>query len=86
MGYSVQEIKKRILLKLVRWRKWGESHTENVLNGLPRHIRGEKETRQAIHELVQEGLLIQMMKTKEAHYSLNPKKAEEIKEFLDDHD
>ena len=48
------EIKVRIIRKLVKWRKWGGSHTENVLRGLPSHLRGEKVTKNALKELVKE--------------------------------
>lgn len=42
MELSVLEIKARIIRKLVQWRKWGGSHTENILKVLPSHLRGEK--------------------------------------------
>ena len=29
-----EDIKKRIINKLVRWKKWGGAHTENILKGL----------------------------------------------------
>ncbi len=35
-------IKARIIRKLVQWKKWGGAHTENILKGLPTHLRGEK--------------------------------------------
>jgi len=39
------EIKARMIRRLVQWRKWGGSHTENILGGLPSHLRGEKITK-----------------------------------------
>ena len=54
MGLSVLEIKARIIRKLVQWRKWGGSHTENILGGIPGHLRGAKITKQALKELVQD--------------------------------
>jgi len=45
------EIKARIIRKLVKCRKWGHAHTENVLKGLPSHLRGEKNTKEALKEL-----------------------------------
>ena len=77
------EIKVRIIRKLVKWRKWGGSHTENVLRGLPSHLRGEKVTKNALKELVKEGWLLAMIKTNETHYSLNPRKTKEILEFFE---
>lgn len=64
-------------------RKWGGSHTENILGGLPAHIRGEKITKKALKELVNDRLLIPAMKTGEIHYSLNPEKADEILQFYE---
>ncbi|MFH1072034.1 MAG: hypothetical protein V1743_01240 [Nanoarchaeota archaeon] len=63
--------------------KWGGAHTENILKGLPAHLRGEKITKQALKELEKAGWIIPMMKTKEIHYSLNPRKAEEILRFYE---
>ena len=82
--YTKEEIKKRIIRKLVRWRKWGASHTENILNGLPHHVRGLKVTRQALKELVQDGWLLPAKKTKEIHYSLNSEKIDEILQFYEE--
>ncbi len=80
---NVLEIKIRIIRKLVRWRKWGGSHTENILGGLPSHIRGEKVTKEALKELLKEGWLLPAKKTGEIHYSLNSEKTEEIMKFYE---
>jgi hypothetical protein len=80
---SVESIKARIIRKLVLWRKWGGSHTENIINGLPSHLKGDKLTKQAIRELERDEWLIPAMKTGEIHYSLNPRKADEILEFYE---
>jgi len=77
------EIKKRIINRLVRWRKWGGSHTENVISGLPSHLIGDKVTKNVLKELVKDEWLIPAMKTGETHYSLNPKKAEEVLQFYE---
>ncbi|MFH0875335.1 MAG: hypothetical protein V1859_05330 [archaeon] len=77
------EIKAWIIRKLVMWRKWGGSHTENILNGLPKHLRGEKITHKAIDELVKDGWLIPAKKTGEIHYSLNSEKTDEIMQFYE---
>jgi hypothetical protein len=83
MDITEQDIKKRIIIKLVRWRKWGGSHTENILNGLPNHIKGEKIVKNALSELIQVGWIIPAKKTGEIHYSLNPEKTEEILRFYE---
>ncbi len=79
----VLEIKARIIRKLVQWRKWGGSHTENVLSGLPRQIRGEKAVKKALEEMVKDGWLLPAKKTGETHYSLNPEKTDEILQFYE---
>ena len=79
---TIKEIKKRILIKLVRWRKWGGAHTENIIGGLPAHLKGAKITKQALKELEKGGLILPAMKTGETHYSLNPRKKAEIYRFL----
>ncbi len=83
MNITKEEIKKRILNKLIRWNKWGGSHTENILKGLPAHIKGEKITKQALNELEKDEWIIPMKKTGEIHYSLNPKKADEIMQYYE---
>ncbi len=85
MIFTKEEIKKRILNKLIRWNKWGGSHTENILKGLPSHIKGEKITKQALNELEKDGWIVTVKKTGEIHYSLNPKKANEIMQFYEKH-
>ncbi|MEK6942982.1 MAG: hypothetical protein AABX00_02890 [Nanoarchaeota archaeon] len=83
MGLTVIEIKARIIRKLVQWRKWGGSHTENILNGLPNHLRGDKLTKQAIKELEKDEWILPAKKTGEIHYSLNPRKTDEILDFYE---
>lgn len=77
------EIKTRIIRKLVQWRKWGGAHTENILKGLPSHLRGEKITKKALKELVRDQWLTPAPKTGEIHYSLNPRKTDEILQFYE---
>ena len=83
MGLTIADVKARIIRKLVNWRKWGESHTENILNGLPRQLRGEKITKEAIEQLVKAGWLLHAKKTGEIHYSLNPERTDEILQFYE---
>ena len=83
MKLSVMEVKVRIIRKLVLWRKWGGSHTENILKGLPSHLRGDKVTKEALKELEKDEWIIPAKKTGEIHYSLNPRKTNEILEFYE---
>lgn len=80
---TIIEIKARIIRKLVQWRKWGGSHTENILKGISSHLRGDKNTKQALKELEKDGWIIPAKKTGEIHYSLNPKKTDEILQFYE---
>lgn len=80
---DVIEVKARIIRKLVQWRKWGGSHTENILKGLPSHLKGEKVTKKALKELERDQWIIATIKTKEIHYSLNPRKVKEILSFYE---
>jgi len=83
MEITSLEIKARIIRKLVQWRKWGGSHTENILKGLPSHLRGEKVTKDALRDLERDEWILPAMKTGETHYSLNPKKADDILKFYE---
>lgn len=79
---------KRFLRKLVNLNIWGGKHTElkNLQKALPDHLRGSKESKQAIKELLNKGFLTIKMSTKEYHVSLNSHKQKEIYEFLGDFD
>ncbi len=77
------EIKARIIRKLIKWRKWGHAHTENIIGGLPSHLKGSKATKQALKELEKEGWILPVKKTGEVHYSLNPKKTDKILQFYE---
>ena len=83
MNLSTIEIKARIIRKLVKWRKWGGAHTENVLNGLPTHLKGSKIVKETLKELEKDEWIMPAKKTGEIHYSLNPKKANEILQFYE---
>ncbi len=85
MQFTIDNLKARIIRKLVQWRKWGASHTENILNGLPGHLRGDKLTKQALKELEKDEWILPAKKTGEIYYSLNPKKADEILQFYEKH-
>ena len=81
--FSKLEIRARIIRKLVRWNKWGGSHTENILKGLPSHLRGDKLVKEVLKELEKDEWLFPAKKTGETHYSLNPKKIAEILQFYE---
>lgn len=81
--FTKEDIKKRIIIKLIRWKKWGGVHTENILKGLPSHLRGAKITKKALKELEKDQWIIPAKKTGEIHYSLNPRKVGEILRFYE---
>lgn len=85
MSFTINDIKAIIIKKLIQWRKWGGSHTENIFSGMPSHLRGEKITKEALKELIKVEWLLPAMKTGEIHYSLNPKKVDEILRFYERH-
>ena len=65
--------------------KWGASHTEerNLFKGLPKHLIGRKETKDALKELYKTGFINRYKKTHEIHVSLNIEKKKEIERFLE---
>ena len=79
-------IMKRFLRKLVNLNIWGGRHTEikNLQKSLPDHLRGTKEHKSAIKELIKRGFLNIKPSTGEYHVSLNSHMQKEIFEFLQD--
>ena len=79
-------IMKRFLRKLVNLNIWGGRHTEikNLQKALPGHLRGTKEHKKAIKELIKREFLKTKPSTGEIHVSLNSHKQKEIFEFLQD--
>ena len=77
-------IMKRFLRKLVNLNIWGGRHTElkNLQKYLPDHLRGTKEHKKAIKELINKEFLNIKQSTGELHVSLNTHKQKEIFEFL----
>lgn len=75
----------RFLRKLTNLNMWGGKHTEskNLLKALPKHLRGEKVTDEALSELHKLEFLLSKPSTGEIHISLNPRKKKEIFEFLE---
>lgn len=74
----------RFLRKLINLNIWGGRHTElkNLKKALPKHIRGEKVTEEAIKELISLEFIITKQSTGEIHISLNSKKQQEIYDFI----
>ena len=81
-----------ILQKLIRSNTWGGKHTplDFIAKGIPEHYRnthkGKKVFEKALKELKNDGwIVILSKKTGKGsgdHISLNPRKVEEIKQFL----
>ena len=78
-------IMKRFLRKLLNLNIWGGRHTElkNLHKALPSHLRGSKESKNAIKELLKKQFLNIKPSTGEKHVSLNSHKQKEIYEFLE---
>jgi len=81
-------IMKRFLRKLINLNIWGGRHTEirNLQKSLPDHLRGTKEHKKAIKQLIDMGFLNVKPSTGELHVSLNSHKQKEIFEFLQEDD
>lgn len=88
MPNGVIKIMVLIISKLTRMDKWGGSHTEitNLTKGLPEQYKrdktGKKIIQKAIEELIKNEFLIVKKSTGEIHVSLNPKKKEEMYNFM----
>ena len=80
-------IMKRFLRKLLNLNIWGGRHTEltNLLKCLPKHLRGTKEAKNALHELVGLEFILMKLSTGEKHLSLNSHKQKEIYDFVGDY-
>ena len=81
-----KDVQDKILRKLMAMNppKWGNSHTEedNLVKGLPKHLRGTKIVQTGIEELYKMEFLTKLKKSGEWHVSLNPRKKEEVYRFL----
>ena len=77
-------IMKRFLRKLINLDIWGGRHTEltNLKKALPKHLRGEKITEDAIKDLIAKEFITTKQSTGEIHISLNSKKQQEIYDFV----
>jgi hypothetical protein len=79
-------IMKRVLRKLINLNIWSGRHTEikNLQKGFPAHLRGTKEYKKAIKELIKREFLNYKPSTGEIHVGLNSHKSKEIFEFLEE--
>ena len=80
-----EAIMKKILRKLMNLNMWGGKHTEikNLQKSLPAHVRGTKDYKNAVKELLKLEFLNIKPSTGEYHVSLNSRKQREIIEFLE---
>lgn len=79
-------IMKKTLRKLMNLNIWGGRHTQikNLQKGLPSQLRGTKEYKKAIKELIKKEFLKIKPSTGEIHVGLNSHKQKEIIEFLEE--
>lgn len=79
-----EAIMRRFLRKLMNLNMWGGKHTEikNLQKALPDHLRGTKEMKKAVKELINRSFLNVKPSTGELHISLNSHKQKEIYDFL----
>ncbi|MDP7243917.1 MAG: hypothetical protein QF568_01080 [Flavobacteriales bacterium] len=66
----------RFLRKLINLNIWGGRHTEltNLKKYIPKHLRGQKITEEAIKDLIEMEFLNTKQSTGQTHISLNSKK------------
>jgi len=78
------DIKKIILRKLYRHRIIGGKHTaaENLTKSLPKHLIGD--AKEAIKELIKEGLILPKPTSYGLQISLNPEKIDEIHKIIEE--
>ncbi|MBS3072236.1 hypothetical protein J4477_00170 [Candidatus Pacearchaeota archaeon] len=77
-------IMKRFLRRLLNLNIWGGRHTElkHLQQTLPSHLRGSRESKEALKELVNKEFIILKISTGEKHVSLNSHKQKEIYDFM----
>lgn len=89
-------LKKLILQKLARADVWGGKHTPLgfIIKGIPEHYhnthKGKRAIEKAIKELLNDAWVLlptkRTGKGSDDHISLNPRKVNEIKQFLENSD
>jgi hypothetical protein len=80
-------VRARLLFSLARKRKWGESHTayENIFRQFRSESMGKEGLRHAknvAEELMREGFILKKPTRYGLQVSLNPRKAQEIKQLI----
>lgn len=85
MNRIENDIKRFILRKLARHRIWMHKHTNihNLPKGLPDYLRGRKEIKKAIKNLLKEKFLLSKPTNYGLEISLNIKKKKEIENFIE---
>lgn len=78
----MESVKGFIIKKLFQKKYVGERHTniDNLPKGLPGHLRGD--AKEAAKELIREGILLAKPTSHGLEVSLNPRKMNEIQEYL----
>jgi len=85
MKLSSQEIRFRIIKKLVRHRVWGTHHIDqdDVPKGMPPEMR--KDIMKELNKMVKEGLIVRFPHGNKKRVHLNFYKKDEIEEILIQH-
>ncbi|MFQ6137268.1 MAG: hypothetical protein ACE5PM_08820 [Candidatus Hydrothermarchaeales archaeon] len=80
----ISKLEKHILFKLYRNLYIGGRHTseDNVVKGLPKHVRGE--AKKALKSLIKKGYILPKPTSYGLQVSLNPRMIGEIKQILED--
>ena len=79
-----EDIKRFILRKLARHRIWMHKHTSihNLSKGLPDYLRGKKEVKKVIEQMLKQGILLSKPTNYGLEVSLNINKKKEIEYFI----
>ena len=80
---DIRNIQRKMIRMLKNKGKYGGAHTEtlHLKNCVPKHLRGERITEEAIRDLFKRGILINKKSTGEQHCSLNHAKLKEMEEL-----
>jgi len=83
MSWTEEEIKGKILHKLVRFGKFEHSHTaiEHLQKGFPKDMAGK--AKEMIHELKKEGILKSKPTSYGEQVSINVEKHEQVMFYID---
>lgn len=83
MQWTDDEIKGKVLHKLVRFGKFEHSHTaiEHLQKGFPKELAGE--VKKMVHVLKKEGILLSKPTSYGEQVSLNEEKIESIMQYIE---